>query len=179
MTTDSSERWRQIQGIFQEVLKVAPERRPAFLDERCGGDAEVRVGVESLLSAVENSGDASRPAPTRVKGKERRALLAPGTQVAHYKITSLLGAGGMGEVYLAEDLRLRRKVALKIIGQQVAIDERSRRRFEHEAQAASALNHPKFSRFTNSASPTACVLSRQSSSRASHFATRCSLANWI
>jgi serine/threonine protein kinase/tetratricopeptide (TPR) repeat protein len=143
MTTDSSERWRQIQGIFQEVLKVAPERRPTFLDERCGGDAEVRAGVDSLLSAVEHSGDGSRPPPeTRVKGKERRALLAPGTQVAHYKIASMLGAGGMGEVYLAEDLRLRRKVALKIIGQQVAIDERSRRRFEHEAQAASALNHP-------------------------------------
>src|ERR1700735_3422109 len=143
MTTDSPGRWRQIQGIFQEVLKVAPERRPAFLDERCGGDAEVRAGVDSLLSAVEHSGDGSRPPPeTRVKGKERRALLAPGTQVAHYKIASMLGAGGMGEVYLAEDLRLRRKVALKIIGQQVAIDERSRRRFEHEAQAASALNHP-------------------------------------
>ncbi len=65
-----------------------------------------------------------------------------GGEVGHYKIIALLGAGGMGEVYLAEDTRLRRKVALKVIGRNLNVDERGLRRFEHEAQAASALNHP-------------------------------------
>ena len=71
-----------------------------------------------------------------------RGLIAPGTQLAHYQIISLLGAGGMGEVYLAHDTRLGRKVALKVLQPELTRDERDLRRFEHEAQAASALNHP-------------------------------------
>ena len=68
--------------------------------------------------------------------------IPPGTELAHYKIISMLGAGGMGEVYLAEDLHLRRKVALKMLAPELTGDERGLRRFEQEAQAASALNHP-------------------------------------
>ncbi|MFZ0319139.1 MAG: protein kinase [Candidatus Sulfotelmatobacter sp.] len=65
-----------------------------------------------------------------------------GTHLAHYKIVSLLGAGGMGEVYLAEDLRLKRKVAIEMLASNLISDEKGLRRFEQEAQAASALNHP-------------------------------------
>src|SRR5439155_24500143 len=69
-------------------------------------------------------------------------LLAPNTRLDHYEIRSLLGKGGMGEVYLAEDMRLHRKVALKILPAAVATDEDRMRRFEQEATAAAALNHP-------------------------------------
>ena len=71
-----------------------------------------------------------------------RSPIAPGTELAHYKIIAMLGAGGMGEVYLAEDQRLRRKVAIKLLAPELTRDERGLRRFEHEAHAVSALNHP-------------------------------------
>ena len=74
--------------------------------------------------------------------EHRRGMIVPGTQLGHYQIISMLGAGGMGEVYLAQDLRLGRKVALKLLLAELTRDERDLRRFEHEAQAASALNHP-------------------------------------
>ena len=69
-------------------------------------------------------------------------MIAPGTRLAHYEIISILGSGGMGEVYLAQDMRLGRKVAIKLLLPDLTLDERGLRRFEHEAQAASALNHP-------------------------------------
>src|ERR1700719_552211 len=74
--------------------------------------------------------------------EHRRGMIAPGTQLAHYQVISMLGAGGMGEVYLAQDMHLGRKVAIKLLLPELTHDERDLRRFEHEAQAASALNHP-------------------------------------
>jgi len=65
-----------------------------------------------------------------------------GLRISHYRILRHLGSGGMGEVYAAEDERLRRQVAIKFIPREKAADEQTRRRFEREAQAASALNHP-------------------------------------
>ena len=64
-----------------------------------------------------------------------------GLRVSHYRLLRRLGSGGMGEVYAAEDERLRRQVAIKFISRERAVDEPARRRFEREAQAASALNH--------------------------------------
>src|SRR5438046_9992626 len=68
--------------------------------------------------------------------------LPPNTRIDRYEIRSLLGKGGMGEVYLAEDMRLHRKVAVKILPAAVATDQDRMRRFEQEATAAAALNHP-------------------------------------
>ncbi len=82
------------------------------------------------------------PAPPEFSRAHTQTAIAAGTELAHYRVISVLGAGGMGEVYLAEDMRLKRKVALKMLAPELVGDERGLRRFEQEAHAASALNHP-------------------------------------
>jgi serine/threonine protein kinase/TolB-like protein len=140
------DRWRQLERLFYEAMRMPPEERSEFLDKKCAGDTELRKEIESSLASAEQTMDflhqsALQADPsTAVDGPP--GTLAPGAQLAHYRIISMLGAGGMGEVYLAEDMRLRRKVALKVIARELTLDERELRRFEHEAQAASALNHP-------------------------------------
>ncbi|MFZ1917967.1 MAG: protein kinase [Terriglobales bacterium] len=142
----SSEGWRKVETLFHEALELTPQARSAFLDEKCTGDARLRQEVESLLASAGQPLDfLQKPvleAANRMILDDRHKMMAAGTQLDHYKIISMLGAGGMGEVYLAEDTRLRRKVALKMIAPELTQDERGLRRFEHEAHAASALNHP-------------------------------------
>ena len=142
----SSERWRQVEALFYQALDLKPEERPAFLDKNCAGDADLRKELDSLLASAEEPLDfLQQPvvkAAHEMMADDRRRTMAAGTKLGHYKIVSMLGAGGMGEVYLAEDTELRRKVALKMIAPELTLDERGLRRFEHEAQAASALNHP-------------------------------------
>ena len=145
-SSSSSDRWRQIEGLFYRALELKPEARPEFLKQSCGGDMELQNEVEGLLQSADKTTDfLAKPvleaAEQMVKDKAHESI-APATQLAHYKIVSMLGAGGMGEVYLAEDLRLRRKVALKMLAPELTRDERGLRRFAHEAHAASALNHP-------------------------------------
>jgi len=142
----SSDRWRQIESLFYEALELSPDARPEFLDKRCDGDADLRKEIETLLASAQQPIDflqqpVLEAAHSMMTG-ERREMMAPGSQLGHYKIISMIGSGGMGEVYLAEDTRLRRKVALKMISPELTRDERGLRRFEHEALAASALNHP-------------------------------------
>jgi serine/threonine-protein kinase len=142
----SSTRWQRLQALFYEALDLKPEARSAFLEQNCAGDIELRKEVEALLDSAEKPMDfLQQPvvdAAHQMMLQSRREMVAPGTQLTHYKILSTLGAGGMGEVYLAEDIRLRRKVALKMLAPELTRDERGLRRFEHEAHAASALNHP-------------------------------------
>ncbi len=142
----ASGRWHQVESLFHEALALTPEARPEFLDRKCAGDVELRKEVESLLACAEDSADflqnQVRNAANRIIADDRHRMMVAGTELDHYRIISLLGAGGMGEVYLAEDTRLRRKVALKMIAPELTQDERGLRRFEHEAHAASALNHP-------------------------------------
>jgi len=145
-SSSSSDRWRQLEALFYEALEVKPEARPDFLDEKCNGDTELRKEVETLLDSAEKPMDfLEKPvleAARRMVGENPHETIASGTQLAHYRIISMLGAGGMGQVYLAEDMQLRRKVALKMLAPELTRDERGLRRFEHEAHAASALNHP-------------------------------------
>ncbi|HXP39935.1 MAG TPA: protein kinase [Candidatus Acidoferrales bacterium] len=142
----SSDRWQRLEALFYEALELKPEARSDFLEQNCASDGELRKEVEALLASAEKPMDLlHRPvfeAAHQMMTEGHPKVIAPGAQLAHYKIISMLGAGGMGEVYLAEDMRLRRKVGLKMLAPEITRDERGLRRFEHEAHAASALNHP-------------------------------------
>jgi uncharacterized delta-60 repeat protein len=140
-----AQRWQQIDSIFQAALERAPQERAAFLDEVCSGDHHLRSDVEAMLSSDEQGwelleGNAFEAAADLLA--EEQPDLSAGDEVGHYRVLDLLGVGGMGQVYLAEDRRLGRKVALKLLP--ASFTRRGSRllRFQQEARAASALNHP-------------------------------------
>ncbi|HEY6448567.1 MAG TPA: protein kinase [Acidobacteriaceae bacterium] len=141
----SSERWKSIESLFHECLDLPAQARPAFLQERCGADLDLRRELEALLKSADEPLEALEQ-PVRLAARElaEGALphVAPGQRLRHYEVLSMLGAGGMGEVFLARDTLLERKVALKILSPALDRDPRGLRRFEQEARAASALNHP-------------------------------------
>jgi serine/threonine protein kinase len=140
------ERYEQIGQICDAALELEPGERAAFIERACGQDEELRQEIESLLEAHEQAGDfIANPAlgsASELLGDFEAAPLPAGHAVGHYRVLSLLGAGGMGEVYLAEDTSLGRKVALKLLLKEFTDDPERVRRFELEARAASALNHP-------------------------------------
>src|SRR5882757_9610633 len=140
-----AERWKQVNDLFQSTVDRAPGERAAFLDEACQGDEPLRREVESLLTShvrAENFIElpAFEVAPELVT-KDRTGALV-GKLIGHYRIESLIGVGGMGEVYLARDERLGRKAALKLLPDSLTTDETQLSRFKNEARSASALNHP-------------------------------------
>jgi serine/threonine protein kinase/Tol biopolymer transport system component len=137
------EKWEQAKQLYEAALKHRRDERPHFLAENCGGDEELRREVGSLLAASEEAGEfLEKPAIGEVAEVilAQRSLI--GKNILQYKIIAMLGSGGMGEVYLAEDTRLKRKIALKMLPSSLSDDTKSVRRFEQEAYAASALNHP-------------------------------------
>jgi len=138
------QRWQEIDGIFAAALERDAAERPAFLDVACGDDAQLRAEVEALLAHAGQESMADGQAPdeaTLLLGKERlRGLI--GANIGPYEIVKLLGAGGMGKVYLAHDKRLNRRVAIKLLSHYRAGAAERIRRFRKEAFAASALNHP-------------------------------------
>src|SRR6058998_635879 len=140
-----AERWKQVNDLFQSAVECAPGERAAFLDEACHGDGDLRCEVESLLTShvrAENFIElpAFEVAPELVTNAKAGALV--GKVIGHYRIESLIGVGGMGEVYLARDERLGRKAALKLLPDSLTTDETQLSRFKNEARSASALNHP-------------------------------------
>jgi len=139
------EMWRQIEGIYHATLERPLEDRPTFLDEVCAGDQALRQEVESLLAYDERATRFIEAPPADIAAgmlvaEQTRSMV--GRTLGHYQVHSLLGAGGMGEVYLAEDTQLGRKAALKLLPAQFTQDAERLRRFVREARAASALNHP-------------------------------------
>jgi serine/threonine protein kinase/tricorn protease-like protein len=139
--TMTPERWQQIKNVFNSALKYEPGQRSSFLSEACHNDSALQNEVESLLAAHEKDGSFI-DSPAYEAADEIFAELKPGEVVGSYEITSFIGRGGMGEVYLAHDKRLRRKVALKLLPSSLTKDVSRLHRFEQEARAASALNHP-------------------------------------
>ncbi|MDQ3258323.1 MAG: serine/threonine-protein kinase, partial [Acidobacteriota bacterium] len=140
-----AERWQKVERLYHAALECEPESRAAFLDDACAGDAELRREVTSLLayqSRAENFIEVPAIEVAAEMMAEEPASAMVGHTISHYKIISSLGAGGMGEVYLAEDTKLGRKVALKLLPAFFTKDKERLRRFAQEARAASALNHP-------------------------------------
>jgi len=128
-------RWQQVKGLFQAALERPVEARPAFLDQACP-DAEVRQDVESLLVSHREAGNFLE-SPAALS-----SVIAQGYRLGPYEIAVPIGSGGMGDVYKARDTRLERDVAVKVLPTDLAASPDRRRRFEREARAASALNHP-------------------------------------
>src|SRR5215213_5079803 len=135
------EDYQRVKQIFQSALDAAPAERAAFLDSACQDNEDLRREVERLLSSFE-SDYLEEPAIIKMAEFVIGDGLAIGQIVGHYKICEKIGAGGMGEVFLAEDARLKRKIALKILPALPGQDKERLRRFKQEACAASALNHP-------------------------------------
>jgi serine/threonine protein kinase len=138
------ERWAQVSRIFNSAIELDAEAREAYLRNECGTDESLREEVSRLIrshkkaSAEEFIED---PAFTNLSDSSRNTL-EDGQQFGSYLILNHLGSGGMGEVYLASDTRLDRRVALKILSGELAHDKRRMQRFQQEARLASSLNQP-------------------------------------
>ncbi|MBL8191589.1 MAG: protein kinase [Acidobacteria bacterium] len=146
----SAERWKQIDELLDAALELPAAERPDFLSKACGQDLELRRQVESLLRSEEEA-KSFIESPAAAFAAElfipqdystQIGATQPERQIQHYKILSQLGAGGMGEVWLAEDVRLKRKLALKLLPPRFAADADRIQRFMREGLIASALNHP-------------------------------------
>src|SRR5438067_7097056 len=141
----TSERWQQVNDLFQLAAERAPKERTTFLQTACQGDEGLRREVESLIASYERAENfIESPAFEVVREllTDDRAGAIVGESIAHYRIESLIGVGGMGQVYLARDDRLGRKVALKFLPERLTANNSQLSRFKSEARAASALNHP-------------------------------------
>ncbi|MGH9935958.1 MAG: protein kinase domain-containing protein, partial [Blastocatellia bacterium] len=131
--------------IFQAAVELAPAEREAYLTDACAADLLLRAEVESLIAAHEHTGsfmdtpafDLAAEPTSATKGN-----MLVGQSLGHYQILALLDRGGMGEVYRAKDTSLGREVAVKVLPSAFSADRGRLQRFEQEARAASALNHP-------------------------------------
>jgi serine/threonine protein kinase/Tol biopolymer transport system component len=130
------ERWQQIREVLEKALDLAPVKRSAFLEQACAADSSLRQEVETLLASSDDVRSSF------LQSSAPRVTLTTGTRLGEYEVKSLLGSGGMGEVYRAHDARLGRDVAIKILPPSFSANPDRLRRFEQEARAAAALNHP-------------------------------------
>ncbi len=140
------EQWEQIGQLYYEAKEIDPPGRAAFLDQACAGNESLRREVEALLAVEASVGDFIAAPALKDAAELLTAEAAPeemvGKQLGHYQILSLVGTGGMGEVYAARDTRLGRKVAIKLLPTIVSRDADRLRRFDQEARAIGMLNHP-------------------------------------
>jgi serine/threonine protein kinase len=137
--------WAQLEALFHAAIELPEGERQAFLDRACPLTHPLRAELDSLVEAEVPARDLLDAPPARLAADlldRHPGSLAPGQHVGHYEIQTLITKGGMGEVYLALDDRLERRVALKILRRHLAANEQAVYRFETEARAASALTHP-------------------------------------
>jgi Tol biopolymer transport system component len=128
------ERWKKIEELFQQGSELAPADRAAFLDGACGNDMTLRADLEALLRAHNQAGDFLEPSPAPPD--------LAGRSLGNYQVTELVGVGGMGEVYRARDLKLKREVAIKVLPDVFLQDKDRLARFQQEAEMLASLNHP-------------------------------------
>ncbi len=139
-------RFTQLEDIYRAVVGQPPKNRAQFIIDSCGDDNELRSEIESLLSYDELNSQFLDSSPEMLIAEafgnddEKREPMK--REISHYRIERLIGEGGMGKIYLAEDIKLNRRVALKVLPDALVGDKDRLRRLEREAQAASALNHP-------------------------------------
>ncbi|HMB28416.1 MAG TPA: protein kinase, partial [Blastocatellia bacterium] len=142
----TSERWQQIEDIFHAALARLPEERESFLAVACSHDPQLKTEVESYLAAHSELDSRYerplRPLPDTAPSFDQTTAPLVGRSLGPYHVAALLGRGGMGEVYCAQDSRLGREIVLKLLPAQFTTNADRVRRFEQEARAASALNHP-------------------------------------
>jgi len=142
--------WERIKEVFQDALERPAHERARWLRERCGADQALHAEVESLLATHEEAGSLALPGASLVGAldvqNDASGPVAPtlqlGERLGDYEIQSLVGAGGMGEVYKARDTRLDRTVAIKVLPTHLASDRDRYVRFEREARAVASLDHP-------------------------------------
>jgi serine/threonine protein kinase len=142
--TLTPKRWQKARDVLHEAMEMDEGDRSAFLDSQCASDPSLRVELNELLAAEDELGFSflEKPAIAHGASATDSTVLAAGTKLGPYVVQSLIGAGGMGEVYRARDTRLDRNVALKILPASSASDTLRRQRLQREARVISALQHP-------------------------------------
>jgi len=141
-------RWQEVCDMLKKALELAPQQRPALLDQACGADRSLRQELEVLLASNDDARSSFLRGPPLLgpmipqPESSTKGMLTPGVKLGQYLIQCLIGAGGMGEVYRARDTTLKRDVAIKVLPEFWSRDAGRLHRFELEAQAAAALNHP-------------------------------------
>ncbi|MBS1791364.1 MAG: protein kinase [Acidobacteria bacterium] len=137
------ERWQQIDRLLNEVLERQPSERAGFLAQAANGDDELRREVDSLLKFHGQSENFIEAPPAEIAADWIQQIESRADNtIGHYQLIREIGRGGMGIVYLANDTRLGRQVALKLLLEKLTQDAARVRRFQREARAVSALNHP-------------------------------------
>lgn len=138
------ERWQQLKKLYEEAVEKNASERTAFLDEACRENQSLRKEVEALLNTCGDDDFLEKPAfeavPELFDSEAGDSLI--GTQLGPYHIVSRIGTGGMGIVYLAQDTRLDRRVAIKMLAPQYTSDSQQRERLKREARAAAKFSHP-------------------------------------
>ena len=137
----NAEQWRQVNRIFYEALDRAPADRTHFIETECAGDSSLLREVETLIASHEDAGSFLEASAAKAV-RSSSVTMAPGARVGVYEVRSIIGAGGMGEVYRAHDTSLKRDVAIKVLPDVFAQDPERIARFQREAEVLAKLNHP-------------------------------------
>jgi serine/threonine protein kinase len=145
MSNVNTENWQKVKAVFEAALEQPMGARAQFVEQACSGNPALHKEVNSLLRSLDKAGSfmeapAVAAAAESLLGQQDK--LTVGEKLKHYEIIALIGEGGMGEVYLAKDTILGRRVALKLLPPYISNDPDRLRRFKQEARTASSLSHP-------------------------------------
>jgi eukaryotic-like serine/threonine-protein kinase len=138
-----TDRWRDIETLYNSACERKPEERDAYLESACGGDESLRLEVESLLAQEKLATNFLETNESTTPGNAVEASVPAGVKIGPYLVLEFLQKGGMGEVYKARDLRLDRTVALKFLPRTLTADPAALERFQREVRVASAVNHSR------------------------------------